>query len=728
MRKRDSIVKTPTCLQMEAVECGAASLKMILAYYGKNVPLEELRIACGVSRDGSKATNIVKAARAYNLEAKGYSIKSLEKLDEQPLPAIIFWNFFHFVVLEGRTRNGWRINDPAVGRRVVPEDEFNTSYTGVVLTFSPGPAFEPGGRDPGLIQSLRPALAGSSEPFKLVLLASLALVIPGIVIPIFSKVFVDEVVVAGLHNWVPIFLAVMAFTITINTVLTAVQQLVLAKLETKLAIIMSARFVAHALRLPVEFYAQRFAGDINQRIGENDRFAKLLSGDLATNAFNLFSVVFFAAIMATYDLILTGIAILFALLNFGGLMLANRWRVEAATRSAQESGKLAGIGMSGLQIIETLKATGSENDFFLRWASAKAKALNAETELDEPSKLLEGLPDLLSSLSIAAVLAIGGYQIIEGNLTLGGLVAFQALLASFNAPVAKLTGLGSQLQEARAGLERINDVLRYPHDPRTPTILNSDATQIIKAEPASIERLQGHVCFKGVSFGYNRLEPPLIKDLSFEVRPGERIALVGGSGSGKSTVAKLLLGIFKPWSGQILIDGIPIEEIDPDLLHRSLASVDQDILMFEGTIRENLTFWDPSVPTQTLIRAAEDACIADDLLGRRNGFDAPISEGGANFSGGQRQRIEIARALAGNPSILVLDEATAALDPVTELEIDGNIRSRGSSCLVVAHRLSTIRDSSEIIVLERGNVVQRGTHENLLEDSEAVYAHLVKEA
>jgi NHLM bacteriocin system ABC transporter peptidase/ATP-binding protein len=692
---------------MEAVECGAAALAMVLGYHGRVVSLEELRVACGVSRDGTKASNILKAARQYGLKGKGFS-KEPHQLAGLPLPAILFWNFNHFVVLEGFGRGRVYLNDPASGPRTVSAAEFDEGFTGVVLVFERGPEFQRGGARRGLLRPLARRLAGAGAGLGFVLLASLALVVPGVLAPVFTRVFVDYYLVAHMPGWLQPLLLGMAVTAVLRAVLTWLQQRALLRLETRLALTTSYRFFRHVLRLPMEFFTQRFGGEIGGRVEINDRIAQLLSGELATALLNLFTAAFFIALMFYYAPLLTVIGLGIAGLNVLALHFVARRRKDGYQRLLQERGKLLGTSLAGLQTVETLKATGSESDFFARWAGHLATVLTAEQALGLSTLLLAAVPPFLTTLTTVAILGVGVLRVMDGQLTIGLLVAFQSLMASLMTPVNQLVTLGGNLQEIEGELSRLDDVLRYGPDPELNTSQVSENP--VGDGPA---KLAGHLELRGVTFGYSRLQPPLIEDFSLTLRPGARVAVIGLSASGKSTVAKLVSGLYKPWQGEVLLDARPRAQVPRAVLASSLALVDQDFFLVEGTVRELLTLWDETMPEEQVVQAAKDACIHEDIAARPGGYDSRVEEAGANFSGGQRQRLELARALVANPTLLVLDEATSALDPLTEKTIDDNLRRRGCTCLIIAHRLSTIRDCDEIIVLDKGRVVQRGTHEAL---------------
>jgi NHLM bacteriocin system ABC transporter peptidase/ATP-binding protein len=706
------LFRTPTVLQLEAVECGAAALAMVLAHHGLFVPLEQMRVECGVTRDGSKAGALLRAARARGMAARGFR-KEPRELAELPLPAIVFVNFNHFVVLEGFHRGRVWLNDPARGRRVVDADEFDQAFTGVVLTFEPGPEFVRGGTPPSALRSLARFLAGYRAAIAGAFFVGLVLVIPGLVLPRLLGRFVDEVLVARLEGIAVPLLAGLLLAALARTLLLWLQARIVGATFNRAAKDAARRFVAHALALPMAFYAQRSAGELAARVELNEKAARAISADLAPLALDALTACFFLALMARLEPTLTVVVL-------GCLALELiAWRA-LATRTAQvsrelsvQAGKLAGIATGGLADIETLKAGGQESALFLKWIGLQVRFVNAATRAQRIMLGIGQAPALLGLAAELAVLGLGAMRIVQGTFSVGDLVAFQVLLAGFAAPMHALFSRTQSLQGLAGDLARIEDVLRHPLDAACAGDAD-DAPPIVFA---------GQLEFRDVTFGYDRNAPPIVEGLSFVLRPGGRVALVGASGCGKSTVARLAAGLYEPWSGEILVDGRPRAAYERAQLASALAYVDQEIVLFGGTVRENLALWRPE-DDGVLREALRDAALEEDIAAREGGLDAALQEGARNLSGGQRQRLEIARALAARPAILVLDEATSALDPATEARVEANLRRRRVSALVVAHRLSTVRDADEILVLEGGRVAERGSHAGLMA-SGGRYAGLV---
>ena len=709
------IRRVPTILQLESVECGAAALAMVLAFHGRHVPLEQMRVDCGVSRDGSKASGLLRAARAHGLTARGFR-KEPKELAELPMPAIVFVNFNHFVVVEGFRDGRAYINDPARGRRTVDAAEFDQAFTGVVLTFERSPEFKPGGEAPSVLRSLTRHLEGFKGAIAAAFIVGLILVLPGLVMPWLLGRFVDEVLVAHLDGVAKPLLTGLIIAAVARSVLLYIQAQVLMDTFGRAARTAARRFLAQALALPMTFYSQRSSGEIAARVDLNERVAETISRDLATLALDLVTASFFLVLMVRLEPRLTLIVVgCVALELFAWRDLARRTG-EVSQELSVQGGKLAGMATGGLANIESIKAGGQEAALYKKWLGLQIQFLNASIRAMRITLWLGQVPAILGLIAHLAVLGIGAYFIMAGSgFTIGDLVAFQVLLAGFTSPVHALFAHTQKLQTLRGDLARLDDVLH--HKPEA-------GVSVTQGMPTASAPLTGALEFRNVTFGYNKGEAPLIEDFSLAVRPGGRVALVGASGSGKSTVARLAAGLYHPWSGEILFDGRQRAAYERAHLANAVAYVDQDVALFEGTVRENLTLWDPA-GDDAVNAAIRDAAVDQEVLAERGGLDAPLQEGARNLSGGQRQRLEIARALVRSPSLLILDEATSALDPTSEATVETNLRRRNVTCLVVAHRLSTVRDADEILVLERGKVVERGRHAELMEKAGGRYATLV---
>ncbi len=689
--------RTPTLLQMEASECGAAALGIVLAHHGRWVPLEELRVACGVSRDGSRASNVAKAAAGYGLEVEAYRVEPAD-LGGLPMPVIAHWGMNHFVVVESAGRGGARINDPASGPRAVTAEELGRNLTGVVLALRPGEAFRRGGERPSAAAGLARRLRGNGASFGFLLGLGVLMTLPALLIPAFSQVFVDDVLVGRFDSWLRPLLIGMGVTSVVVAGLTWLQLDLLLRLETRLSVGASAAFLERLVRLPVGFFAQRHPGDLGGGVVLNDRVARLVSGDVGRGLLGLITALAYAAAMAVQDPLLAAVVVGAAVLNLVALVLLSRSLADANGRLLSRALRTDGLARGGLRMIESYRAAGTEHLLLAQLAGARAGVANLTAGLALRRGLLDGLPAFIAIVAAAAVLVLGGMKMMAGEMTVGGLVAFQALAMGFMGPVALLVSVAAQMGDAGANLSLLEDTLRHPVAPE------------FAAAPsrAPAARMAGHVELRDVTFGHSRLEPPLLDGLSLTIEPGRRLGIVGGSGSGKSTLALLIAGLHRPWSGEVRLDGRRLEDVPREELRREVAVVDQAGYLFDGTVRDNIALWDPTLADERLVEAASDALIHGDILARRGGYAGPVSEEGRNWSGGQRARLELTRATVTDPSILILDEATASLDNGSEAAVMANLRRRGCTMILVAHRMAVVRDLDEVIVMERGRIVQRG--------------------
>ena len=705
--------KTPTVIQMEAVECGAAALGIVLGYYKRFVPLEELRVACGVSRDGSKILNIKKAALTYGLNLQAFQ-KSAEELREMPGPLIVFWDFNHFLVVEGFHGDKVYLNDPARGPYKVTYEEFKKHYSEIVMTSEKTPDFISGGESPspwpGIIERIRHVKA----PFLFLMITGFGFMLSMALIPNFTKVFFDVILGHKIYSWGFWFITLFSLVVLLACLFITTQSNILIRLNGKLSVQYSAHYLWHILRLPLSFYQQRFSGEIAYRLSLNDEIINDITGRLATVFLNIFFIFFYAALMLWFNVPIAFVGIIAVLINFFAMIYTQKARTDDYMYLQQSEGKFLGFVIGGLSYMETIKSVGAERSFFSRLSGYFSHVTNTEQGLGKKNSLLTALPIFLSQLTSAALFGVGGYLIINEDFTLGLFMSMQALLNQFMSPVSQLLDLGKVTQAVQTNIARIDDVLKNPVDPLF-TIESNESSQ---------KSLDGHFEMRNVTFGYSPLEPPLIKNFNLHVQPGQRVALVGPTGCGKTTIARLINGLFQPQSGEILFSGMPRHKLSREQITQTLSTVDQDIFLFSGTINENISLFNPLITDEEIVRAAKDACIHDDILKKPHSYQFTLLEGGSNLSGGQRQRIEIARGLILNPKILILDEATSALDSITEEKIMRNLRHRRCAIIMVAHRLSTIRNCDEIIVLEHGKVVQRGRHEQLIEEG-GIYKEFV---
>ena len=705
--------KVPMVMQMEAVECGAASLAMILAYYGKWLPLEQVREACSVSRDGSSMKNILLAAKTYGLEPSAYKV-SAEDLSGME-PAIIHWNFEHFVVFKGMRKGKAYLNDPGIGPVEIPMDEFRRSFTGVAMTFELTDRFQPSGRPTSIFSYIKHNLSGANEAFWLTFIFTLLLAVVTLTLPLLTRVFFDEILSGRNAQWATIFFCLMAALALFNFIVTLWQQRYSKRIAGQLALRGNINYLRHLLRLPMSFFAMRFVGDLQQRQRLNETITHSLVEVLAPQAINVMLLVLYFILMLSYNYVLTLIGVAAALVNLAVVHHYAGQRLNMVRSTQQSMGKYYSATVSCLENIESIKAAGAEEGFFQYWSGLWSRMFNKQREMRIQQSEMSLLPTLTSNLLTMAVLLVGAWYILQGDLSVGMLMAFQGFMTAFMAPVEKIVNAGQQLLEMRSQIERVDDVMKYPED------------QHADGEHSEEGKLLGELELRDVTFGYNRTQPPLIDHFNLHLRAGESVAFVGSSGCGKSTLAKLISGLYKPWSGEILFDGRPIESISSDELTNSIAVVDQNIVLFDDTLSQNIRMWDQSIEDFAILMACSDAQVHSDIMNRPEGLATKVVRGGKNFSGGQCQRFEIATALAREPMILIMDEATSALDPTTEDLVMRHIREMGITQIVVAHRLSTIRDCDHIIVMDAGHVVQQGTHEQLMQQ-DGLYRQLMENA
>ena len=705
MPVKKKVARVPVVMQLEALECGAACLTMILAYYDKWIPLEQVRKDCGVSRDGSNALNILLAARQYGLDADAYKAEPETLKNEGTFPCIIHWEFNHFVVLDGFRGGKVFLNDPARGRVVITEEEFDRSFTGVFLLFEPGEKFEPSGHRRSTVDFARKRLSGAKSIVVFVSLLSVISAIFGLIQPTLDHIFLDRLIKGRNSSWIIPFLCIMSALAVIQLVVAWIRAIYSLRVQAKMAIIGNMTYMWKLLRLPIEFFSQRMAGDLLQRQGTNATITDTLVNTFAPLILDSFMMVIYLVFMLRQSPLLTLIGISCMMVNLLNSLMMSKKRVNITRVQQRDSGKLTSMTMTGIKMIETIKASGSENGYFKNWAGLQASVNFQAIQFERLNVTLGLVTPFFSAFADVLVMALGVYLTMKGKFSVGMLFMFQSYLGSFMGPVSTLIGAGQTIQEMRTDMERVEDVMEYPEA--------SVLTEKEEENPEEYAKLTGEIELRNISFGYAKLKPPLIENFSMKMKPGSRVAFVGSSGCGKSTLAKLISGLYEPWKGEILFDGKPIKEIDRSILTGSLAVVDQDITLFEDTIAENIRMWDSTIEDFEIILAARDAQIHEDIMQREDGYNSRLTEGGMDLSGGQRQRLELARVLAQDPTIIILDEATSALDAKTEYNVIKAITDRGITCIVIAHRLSTIRDCDEIIVLDHGKVAERGTHEEL---------------
>ena len=714
-------VRTPVFLQFDGTECGAVCLGIVLAYHGRWVRLEELRAACDVGRDGSSAGDLARAAERYGMRVRGWRRQPAELLKIH-LPAILFWEFNHFLVLEGCGPDRFYLNDPANGRRSVSAAEFDKKFTGVVLTLEPGPDFQPGGARPGVVRQLWPWLRDVKAPLSFAMACGLLMVLPGLALPLLLSHFIDHVLAGAETDWGFFPLAATAVAVSLY-VLTWLQQRCLRMLAVRLSVVQASQLVSHLFRLPVRYFVHRFASELAVRVQLIDKVATVGSTQLTGIAIELVTSALFLAVLLAVDPLLAATVAAVAATGAVVMRTVSRRRTDEKRKMQREDSVMTGLGGVALHSMESLQATAGEDGFFSRWTGYQARELTARQRFSELGHANAAIPGLLTMLGGAAVLGLGGWRVMEGAMTLGTLMGLYVIAGNFLRPIGRFVQFADLLQTLDADLQRLGDVSDVAED-ETLARPSSEAGRIETFRGRL--RLAGHIELRNVTFGYQHNRPPQIRNLNLLVEPGQQVAVVGPSGSGKSTLLMLVGGVYTPWSGDVLFDGVARQDIPREILNSSATVVDQSPLLFAGTVGENLTMWNPTVPERLLVEAAQDAYIHDEITSRPAGYDGPVLDAGSNFSGGERQRLEIARALVPNPSVLLLDEATSALDAATEARIEDALRRRGCTCLVVAHRVNTIRSCDRIVVLDRGRLVQQGTHDELFADTKGLYHQLVR--
>lgn len=699
------VAKVPMTIQMEATECGAASLCMVLAYYDKWIPLDQMRLMCGVSRNGSNAKNILIAARKLGLVAQGYRFEPEELRQNGHFPCIVFWEFNHFIVVNGFKNGKVYVNDPARGRIIMSMDRFDEGFTGVVLMFEPSEDFEPSGSPFKISSFIKERLEGTGQAIAFSVITSVIIAISGIILSGYSRIFLDKILTGNNPRWFIPFIASLSVISIVLIVVSFISAINSLRIEGKFSSIGATTYMWKVLHLPMEFFAQRMAGDIQQRKNTNEGIASRLINVISPLALQCGMMIFYLIVMIRYSYILSAIGIVTVIINLTVSRIITHKRVDLAKVLAMDNARLYQSTVSGISMIETIKGSGAENSFFERWSGIQAAANKQNVNYIELEHVMGTIPAIISAINNSVIMVLGIWLTINGLFTEGMLVAFQGFVSSFMTPARTLISAGQTFQEMETDINLMNDVLLYPDDPVSYS-LNEDAGH-------SYDKLSGDIIIKDLTFGYSRLDEPLIKNLNLTIDKGSSVAIVGASGCGKSTLSKLLSGLYLPWSGQILFDGQNIQEIDRSVFTGSLAVVDQNIVLFEDTIASNIKMWDSSIEDFEMILAARDAQIHDDIMKRLGGYKYRICEGGKDLSGGEKQRIEIARVLAQDPTIIIMDEATSALDAKTEKEVVKAIKNRGITCIVIAHRLSTVRDCDKIVVLDNGRIIEQGTHDQL---------------
>ena len=714
------VARVPSILQMEAVECGAASLAMVLAYYGSWIPLARLRMECGVTRDGSNAGQLAKVARTYGLKAKGRRLEIESLREEAGRPLILFWGFGHFVVFEGMRGDGYQINDPAGGRRVVEEEEFSKSFTGIAIQFDLESDFEPTGSPPSLLRGVKAWMQGNRTAAVFALLCGLFLAIPGAIIPGFTGAFIDRVVEGGDSSSATWLITGMILLLAITIGVMLIQGYALNRLVLRMFLMQSTRLATHLLGLPMRFYQQRSPGDLVQRLTSNQMIASQLGNQIMLQLVSIGTVLIYAMVLIFMNPLIGGCAVLAAFTLVVTVRITNARVLDRTTALQREVGRQYGALMGILRSIPEIKATSRETEAFGQWSGYQAKGVNAQQSASRINAWLDAGPIFVSGVVIyGLVLTLGGWEVMAGRLTIGDLIAIQLLTGLLLAPINQLVLLARTLQTTQAEMNRVLDVLEYrvdETDASSESVETGKSVETGEAPDPPTSRLGGRVDVRDLRFGFDPNKPAFIDGLSLSLEPGAMLALVGPAGSGKTVLADLILGLEKPWDGAVEFDGRSRTRIAEAVLVDSVTGVSGVITAFAGTLRENVTMWDPTLTDADVLSALRDAdCL--ELLDRPGGLGSRIEEGGRNLSGGQRQRLEIARCLSRRPGVIVLDGATSALDGATEERLLDRLRLRGCTVLLITSRRSSLESVDEVAVIDQGSILDRGSYEDLLSRS-----------
>ncbi len=713
--------RTPLCIQMDRMECGAVALKIILGFHKRHVPIEKLRTECDVGRDGSHAQNVIAVARSYGLDAQGAQIDTVEAFHQIKLPSIVHWGFNHFVVIEHIDHKHVYINDPAHGHQKITHLEVSQQFTGIALLMQPNANFVTGGQNNTLLSNLKALTVGSRAILTVLAILSLCFVITVAFQPAFTKLFIDYVVVNQNTSWfIPILMALGCFAIA-STFIVFLQSFYFMKLHLKTMLMLSSNYLWHLLHLPLSFFTQRLSGDLQARLVAIVNISNFISRDFPMLPNLIFSLIVFGGVLYLLSPLLALILGISIVVIIGVTLAVLPILKQKTLELTQDTGQLNGRTMQMLKDIEQIKSNGQEAVAFEQWSGKLIHVVKNKNNVTKLTVVLQVMPEFLTILSGHIMLGMGVYSISLGYMTIGALLAFQSLSSRFTDPLMSLVGLSAKLQKVSADMFRIQDAFRHKVDPVIEAQFANPTPH--KADTSLHSDFIGEVSAKNLVFGYSQNKLPLIQDVTISIGRAEQIAIVGPTGCGKSTLASLICGLYEPWQGEILFNGHSRQAYDRNLLAKDIMVVDQNISLFDGTLRDNLTMWDSSLTDDILIQALKDAHIYD-TVNARGGLDQHLKFDGVEYSGGEIQRLEIARALAAQPKLLILDEATSAMDPYLEKQIYKSIQNRGCSTLIIAHRLSAIRESHKIYVMQNGQIIESGTFDKLKQKA-GLFANLM---